>query len=158
MYTYHIHYLPENNYLSLTSHFRRIGKSFLDVSNYIGHACLFIISIILSTLRVHVAAIEDSVPSSICASGIRQRFFVSLVCPLISPKGSNSLPPALSSCQMPVAPSQAMVVEPTEGRIWKAGGLAAAHVAQHAFHHSQKHKQETATQHIMWRFAGNADT
>jgi len=30
-------------------------------------------------------------------------------------------------------------------------------VAQHAFHHLEKHMQETPTQYIMWRFAGNDD-
>merc|ERR1719253_505507 len=46
---------------------------------------------------------------------------------------------------------------PTTGSIWKAGGLRLAYVAQHAFHHLEKHMHETATQYIMWRFAGNDD-
>jgi len=46
---------------------------------------------------------------------------------------------------------------PTEGSIWKAPGLRLAYVAQHAFHHLEKHMQETPTQYIMWRFAGNED-
>jgi len=46
---------------------------------------------------------------------------------------------------------------PTEGSIWKAQGLRLAYVAQHAFHHLEKHMQETPTQYIMWRFAGNDD-
>eukprot|EP00439_Symbiodinium_sp_Y106_P059383 s2085_g8.t1 len=46
---------------------------------------------------------------------------------------------------------------PTEGTIWKAQGLRMAYVAQHAFHHLEKHMQETPTQYIMWRFAGNDD-
>jgi len=45
----------------------------------------------------------------------------------------------------------------TEGSIWKAAGLRLAYVAQHAFHHLEKHMQETPTQYIMWRFAGNDD-
>merc|ERR1712161_79173 len=32
-----------------------------------------------------------------------------------------------------------------------------AYVAQHAFHHLEKHISETPTQYIMWRFAGNDD-
>jgi elongation factor 3 len=32
-----------------------------------------------------------------------------------------------------------------------------AYVAQHAFHHLEKHMQETPTEYIMWRFAGNDD-
>merc|ERR1711981_960831 len=47
--------------------------------------------------------------------------------------------------------------KPTEGSIWKAAGLRMAYVAQHAFHHLMKHVQETPTQYIMWRFAGNDD-
>merc|ERR1712050_478962 len=47
--------------------------------------------------------------------------------------------------------------KPTEGQIWKAAGLRMAYVAQHAFHHLEKHMTETPTQYIMWRFAGNDD-
>merc|ERR1712187_906377 len=47
--------------------------------------------------------------------------------------------------------------KPTEGTIWKAAGLRMAYVAQHAFHHLEKHMQLTPTQYIMWRFAGNDD-
>merc|ERR1712241_394711 len=46
---------------------------------------------------------------------------------------------------------------PTQGSIWKAQGLRLAYVAQHAFHHLEKHMQETPTDYIMWRFAGNDD-
>jgi elongation factor 3 len=46
---------------------------------------------------------------------------------------------------------------PTQGTIWKAPGLRMAYVAQHAFHHLEKHMTETPTQYIMWRFAGNDD-
>merc|ERR1719502_276307 len=47
--------------------------------------------------------------------------------------------------------------KPTEGTIWKAAGLRMAYVAQHAFHHLEKHMQKTPVQYIMWRFAGNDD-
>merc|ERR1711979_185732 len=47
--------------------------------------------------------------------------------------------------------------KPTEGSIWKAAGLRMAYVAQHAFHHLEKHMTRTATEYIMWRFAGNDD-
>jgi len=47
--------------------------------------------------------------------------------------------------------------KPTEGTIWKASGLRMAYVAQHAFHHLEKHMQVTPTEYIMWRFAGNDD-
>merc|ERR1712178_302535 len=39
----------------------------------------------------------------------------------------------------------------------KAPGLRMAYVAQHAFHHLEKHMSSTPTQYIMWRFAGNSD-
>merc|ERR1711975_196881 len=47
--------------------------------------------------------------------------------------------------------------KPTEGSIWKAAGLRMAYVAQHAFHHLEKHMTKTPVQYIMWRFAGNDD-
>jgi len=47
--------------------------------------------------------------------------------------------------------------KPTEGSIWKAAGLRMAYVAQHAFHHLEKHMQESPVEYIMWRFAGNDD-
>merc|ERR1712139_135320 len=47
--------------------------------------------------------------------------------------------------------------KPTEGTIWKASGLRMAYVAQHAFHHLEKHMQKTPAEYIMWRFAGNDD-
>merc|ERR1712100_315674 len=46
---------------------------------------------------------------------------------------------------------------PQVGTIWKASGLRMAYVAQHAFHHLEKHMAKTPTQYIMWRFAGNDD-
>ena len=46
---------------------------------------------------------------------------------------------------------------PSRGTIWKAPGLRMAYVAQHAFHHLEKHVPSTPTQYIMWRFAGNDD-
>merc|ERR1711998_250050 len=47
--------------------------------------------------------------------------------------------------------------KPSVGQIWKAPGLRMAYVAQHAFHHLEKHMQKTPTDYIMWRFAGNDD-
>merc|ERR1719159_2051675 len=46
---------------------------------------------------------------------------------------------------------------PQQGTIWKAAGLRMGYVAQHAFHHLEKHMNETPCQYIMWRFAGNDD-
>jgi len=47
--------------------------------------------------------------------------------------------------------------KPSEGAIWKAAGLRMAYVAQHAFHHLEKHLTKTPTDYIMWRFAGDDD-
>merc|ERR1712149_25634 len=47
--------------------------------------------------------------------------------------------------------------KPTEGSMTKAAGLRMAYVAQHAFHHLEKHMNKTPVQYIMWRFAGNDD-
>merc|ERR550514_646523 len=44
-----------------------------------------------------------------------------------------------------------------QGTIWKASGLRMAYVAQHAFHHLEKHLNKTPSQYILWRFAGNDD-
>merc|ERR1712032_750224 len=46
---------------------------------------------------------------------------------------------------------------PQAGTIWKAAGLRLAYVAQHAFHHLEKHMDKTPTQYVMWRFAGDDD-
>jgi len=48
-------------------------------------------------------------------------------------------------------------MKPDSGVLWKASGLRMAYVAQHAFHHLEKHLTKTAVQYIMWRFAGNDD-
>ncbi len=45
----------------------------------------------------------------------------------------------------------------TQGKVTKHPGLRVAYIAQHAFHHLEKHLQKTPTQYIMWRFAGNED-
>merc|ERR1719230_1054240 len=39
--------------------------------------------------------------------------------------------------------------KPTEGSMWKASGLRMAYVAQHAFHHLEKHMNKTPVQYIM---------
>merc|ERR1711871_1244543 len=45
----------------------------------------------------------------------------------------------------------------TQGEVSKHPGLRLAYIAQHAFHHLEKHLHKTPTQYIMWRFAGNED-
>jgi len=48
-------------------------------------------------------------------------------------------------------------LKPSEGTIWKHPSMRMAYVAQHAFHHLEKHMTKTPAQYIMWRFAGNDD-
>ena len=48
-------------------------------------------------------------------------------------------------------------LKPTTGTIIKNPSLRMAYVAQHAFHHLEKHITKTPTQYILWRFAGNED-
>merc|ERR1719191_409179 len=48
-------------------------------------------------------------------------------------------------------------LKPSEGTIWKHPAMRMAYVAQHAFHHLEKHMNKTPAQYIMWRFAGNDD-
>merc|ERR1719253_2470516 len=43
------------------------------------------------------------------------------------------------------------------GTVWKHSGLRMAYVAQHAFHHLERHVNKTPVQYILWRFAGNDD-
>ena len=47
--------------------------------------------------------------------------------------------------------------KPGEGEVTKFPGMRLAYIAQHAFHHLEKHLHKTPTQYIMWRFAGNED-
>merc|ERR1711904_595489 len=47
--------------------------------------------------------------------------------------------------------------KPGKGTVWKAPGMRMAYVAQHAFHHLEKHLTKTPTQYILQRFAGNDD-
>jgi elongation factor 3 len=48
-------------------------------------------------------------------------------------------------------------LKPTSGEIWKNTSARIAYVAQHAFQHLEKHLTQSATQYILWRFAGNID-
>ena len=47
--------------------------------------------------------------------------------------------------------------KPGKGTVWKAPGMRMAYVAQHAFHHLEKHLTKTPVQYILQRFAGNDD-
>ena len=44
-----------------------------------------------------------------------------------------------------------------QGEVTKHPGMRVAYIAQHAFHHLEKHLHKTPTQYIMWRFAGDED-
>jgi len=48
-------------------------------------------------------------------------------------------------------------LKPSNGTIWQHPNMRLAYVAQHAFHHLEKHMTKTPVQYILWRFAGNED-
>merc|ERR1711959_510787 len=48
-------------------------------------------------------------------------------------------------------------LKPDSGSIWKHQNMRLAYVAQHAFHHLEKHMDKTAVDYILWRFAGADD-
>merc|ERR1712159_569975 len=48
-------------------------------------------------------------------------------------------------------------LKPEQGQIWRHQNMRLAYVAQHAFHHLEKHMDKTAVDYILWRFAGADD-
>merc|ERR1719161_2813636 len=48
-------------------------------------------------------------------------------------------------------------LKPESGAIWRHQNMRLAYVAQHAFHHLEKHMDKTAVDYILWRFAGADD-
>merc|ERR1719181_2192687 len=48
-------------------------------------------------------------------------------------------------------------LKPEQGTIWRHQNMRLAYVAQHAFHHLEKHLDKTAVDYIRWRFAGADD-
>merc|ERR1712190_530585 len=48
-------------------------------------------------------------------------------------------------------------LKPDSGTIWRHQNVRLAYVAQHAFHHLEKHLDKTAVDYILWRFAGADD-
>jgi len=48
-------------------------------------------------------------------------------------------------------------LKPEQGSIWRHQNMRLAYVAQHAFHHLEKHLDKTAVDYIMWRFVGADD-
>jgi len=48
-------------------------------------------------------------------------------------------------------------LKPETGSIWRHPNMRLAYVAQHAFHHLEKHLDKTPVDYILWRFAGADD-
>merc|ERR1712176_920987 len=48
-------------------------------------------------------------------------------------------------------------LKPLSGAIWRHANMRLAYVAQHAFHHLEKHMGRTPVDYILWRFAGADD-
>jgi len=48
-------------------------------------------------------------------------------------------------------------LKPKSGSIWRHQNMRLAYVAQHAFHHLERHMDKTAVDYILWRFAGADD-
>lgn len=48
-------------------------------------------------------------------------------------------------------------MEPSAGTVWKHPNLRIAYVAQHAFHHLEKHLTKSPNEYIQWRYAGGED-
>merc|ERR1712232_1002290 len=48
-------------------------------------------------------------------------------------------------------------IEPQVGDVWKHPNARVAYVAQHAFHHIEKHLNKTPNEYIRWRFANGGE-
>merc|ERR1740130_864998 len=48
-------------------------------------------------------------------------------------------------------------LKPESGSIWRHHNMRLAYVAQHAFHHLERHLDKTPVDYILWRFAGADD-
>ncbi|EKX48372.1 hypothetical protein GUITHDRAFT_68804, partial [Guillardia theta CCMP2712] len=48
-------------------------------------------------------------------------------------------------------------LKPDSGTVWKHPNMRIAYVAQHAFHHLEKHLDKTPNEYIQWRYAGGED-
>jgi elongation factor 3 len=48
-------------------------------------------------------------------------------------------------------------LQPTTGTVWQHGGVKVAYVAQHAFHHIEKHLDKSANEYIRWRYEFGED-
>jgi elongation factor 3 len=48
-------------------------------------------------------------------------------------------------------------LEPTSGTLWKHQNMRIAYVAQHAFHHLEKHQNKSPSEYIQWRYSSGED-
>lgn len=48
-------------------------------------------------------------------------------------------------------------LEATDGNVWRHPNCRIAYVAQHAFHHIEKHLDKTPNQYIQWRYVSGED-
>merc|ERR1711924_519277 len=48
-------------------------------------------------------------------------------------------------------------LKPETGSIWRQPNMRLAYVAQHAFHHLEKHLDKTPVEYILWRYSGGYD-
>jgi elongation factor 3 len=48
-------------------------------------------------------------------------------------------------------------LQPTTGTVWQHAGVKVAYVAQHAFHHIEKHLDKSANEYIRWRYQYGED-
>ena len=48
-------------------------------------------------------------------------------------------------------------LNPDEGSVWRHPNMRVAYVAQHAFHHLERHQDKTPNEYIQWRYAGGED-
>ena len=48
-------------------------------------------------------------------------------------------------------------IEPKIGTVWKHPNAKVAYVAQHAFHHIERHMNKTPVEYVLWRFETGGD-
>ncbi len=48
-------------------------------------------------------------------------------------------------------------LKPTKGTVWRHQNMRIAYIAQHAFHHLEKHLDKTPNEYIQWRYASGED-
>ena len=48
-------------------------------------------------------------------------------------------------------------IKPTSGNVWRHQNMRIAYIAQHAFHHLEKHLDKTPNEYIQWRYSSGED-